>query len=70
MDSCDVHVVYKSQNVCFSLVIVKSSGPTLMGRNWLEVLQLDWNEISLLSSNSLVSLDNVIQKHEIVFQDG
>ena len=68
--SFDVDVVYKSQNVHLSLVVVKGSGPTLIGRNWLEVLQLDWKEIFNLSSNSSVSLDSVIQKHETVFQDG
>jgi len=43
--SFDVNVVYKSQSVQLSLVVVKGSGTALMGRNWLEVLQLDWKEI-------------------------
>ena len=35
--SFNVNVVYKSQSIQLPLVIVKGSGPTLMGHNWLEV---------------------------------
>jgi len=39
--SFNVNVVYKSQSIQLPLVIVKGLGPTLMGRNWFEVLRLD-----------------------------
>ena len=47
------------------------SGPTLMGRNWLQVLSLDWQENFHLhnSSNSTHSLHSVLEKHPDVFRE-
>jgi len=41
-----------------------------MGRNWLEVLQLDWREIFHLPSQDVAPLENVLDKHKSVFQEG
>ncbi len=41
----DVPVSYGSQSVTLSLVIAKGPWPTLMGRDWLRRIHLDWPEI-------------------------
>ena len=63
--SLQVNVVYISQTHTLPLVTVKGSGPTLMGRNWLQVLSLDWQETFHLhnASNSTHSLHSVLEKH-------
>ena len=52
------------------LIGVKGSGVTLMGRNWLQLFKLDWQEIFLLQSTSVSPIQQVLQKHSSVFQDG
>ena len=39
--STQVHVVHNEQVLSLPLVITQGKGPTLLGRNWLEALQLD-----------------------------
>ena len=40
----EVNVLYKDQNATLSLVIVKGRGPSLLGRDWLSVIRLDWSQ--------------------------
>ena len=37
-----VQVKHKEQTATLPLVITEGNGPTLLGRNWLEALRLDW----------------------------
>ena len=65
--SIEVAVEYQEQSAELPLVIVEGNGPTLLGRNWLKHIRLDWQGIHRLSQPSLNSL---LQKHETVFQEG
>ena len=40
-----VQLKYKNQNVTVSLLVVKGSGSSLFGRNWLSLVKLDWKKI-------------------------
>ena len=41
-------VTYKTQCHKVTLIVVKGSGLTLMGRNWLQLFNLDWQETFVL----------------------
>ena len=41
----DVDVTYKEQNANLPLVNIAGSGPSLLGRNWLYRLRLDWSQL-------------------------
>ncbi len=43
--SVDVSVNYKGKSITLPLVIVRGVGPSLLGRNWLQNVQFDWQEI-------------------------
>ena len=45
-----VHVKYGSQEAKLVLVIIQGDGPTLLGRNWLKYIKLDWNKIAVIHS--------------------
>ena len=65
---CYVSVAYKGQTVKeMPLIVVRGSGPSLMGRNWLIKLTLDWHEIHCMLSQSLQA---VLDAHQAVFQEG
>ena len=44
-----VHVRYGEQCASLVLLVVAGDGPTLLGRNWLKYIQLDWKAIHAVS---------------------
>ncbi len=48
------------------LIVVQTDGPSLPGRNWLQKIQLDWQEIHRLYDRPV---DRVLDRHSEVFQD-
>ena len=70
LGSVDVNVIYKTQHHKVPLIVVKGSGLTLMGRNWLQVFNLDWQEIFVLQSTEHSPVQPIVQKYPNVFQEG
>ena len=52
------------------LILVRDSGHTLMGCNWLQVFKLDWQEIYLLQNTTINPIQQILQKYSNVFQKG
>ena len=42
LGSLKVSVEYKGQSKTLSLLVVKGNGPSLLGKDWLGELRLDW----------------------------
>ena len=51
--SRDVQVSYETQT---AKVVVMGEGPTLLGRNWLSKIRLNWSQIHYTSSQGLHDL--------------
>ena len=49
----DVNVTYKTQCHKVPLIVVTGSGFTLMGCNWLQVFNLDWEETFVLQNTAV-----------------
>ena len=58
MGTYDVQVGYKCQSQTLPLVVVQGHGPSLLGRNWLEKIKIDWNCIYSVQEQSLSPLIN------------
>ena len=67
LGSITVQVTYQSQKSQELLLVVKGNGPTLLGRNWLHHIVLDWQQINQVLPHPVQS---VLQKHKVVFQEG
>ena len=63
-----VRVRHQDQQLELPLVIVAGSGPSLLGRDWLSQMRLDWQ--SMFATQREETLADVIQRHEEVFQEG
>ena len=50
------------------LVVVGGKGPSLLGRDWLDRLRLDWREVRMLNTTP-DSLEAVLVKHSDLFRD-
>lgn len=62
-----VKVQYDQQEATLSLLVVQGNGPSLLGRDWLQQLQLNWQKIHSLHS---CSLQEVLQRHADIFEEG
>ena len=63
----NVEVVYGHQQLTLPLLVIKGNGPSLLGRDWLSELKLNWREINTLMG---VKLDEILAQHKEVFQEG
>ena len=64
---CNVNIEYNGQSAQLPLLVVGGSGPTLLGRDWLSQIRLDWHQIHHVHS---ASLQNLLARYPAVFQDG
>ena len=64
--STDVQVVYQGQTAILPLVVVKGDGPTLLGRNWLTKIKLNWDKIHYMQSPQLHDL---LSQYDELFQE-
>ena len=61
-----VHVLYQAQQAELDLLVVAGKGPSLLGRDWLENLRLDWQSIKY-STTVADDLQEILDKHSTVF---
>ena len=57
-------MTYKKHKRCLPL-LVGGNGPSLLGRNWLTVLKLEWQELYLL--NYPDNLQIILDRHKRIF---
>ena len=55
------------QTAKLELEVVEGNGPSLLGKDWLHKLQLDWKQIFQVRSDE--QLQQILSKHQAVFQD-
>ena len=68
--TCEVTVTYDNQHYHLPLEVVPGSGSTLLGKNWLEVIQLRWNRIHQLKAvNATLAVEDIIQRYPDIFKD-
>ena len=66
LGSVDVSIKYNDHSACVPLLILKGDGPTLLGRNWLHTLKLDWKAIYAVQQSN--PLQVLLQKYQAIFQ--
>ena len=66
LENIVVDVNYKQQTHKLALTMVKGDEPSLFGRNWLEVVNLDWREVNYFSSGSQsAKLQGMLEKYHV-----
>ena len=68
LGSLDVTVRYGAQKEEMSLLVVPGTGPSLLGRDWLKRIRLDWQALNQVQSTG-TSLQSILRQHDTVFRD-
>ena len=63
----DVTVQYNEQTEQLQLVVARGNGPSLLGRDWLMSLKLDWTQLCANHVCSSLSLQGILDEHSSVF---
>ena len=63
-----VNVEYETQQVARSLIVVKGSGPSLLGRDWLAEIRLDWKSLCVHQTLTERPLKDILKRHESFFR--
>ena len=63
-----VKVSYGEQNAKLSLYVVEGQGPSLMRRDWIRQIRLDWKSIGMVSIAS--KTEALLDKYAEVFEEG
>ena len=67
----EVQVKYRSYSGTHTLYVVQGEGPTLLGRDWLQHIQLDWKSLGVAHvARKPATLSEVLSVHEEVFAGG
>nr|MCH9717641.1 DDE-type integrase/transposase/recombinase [Gammaproteobacteria bacterium] len=59
-------VRYQDQELPLLFIVAGKDGPSLLGRNWLHSLRLDWNTVLSLKN---INLTSVLENHSQIFDD-
>ena len=63
----DVQVEHNNQVADLPLIVTKGTGPSLLGRNWLAALKLNWEEI--LEVKTARTIQGILEDHSELFRD-
>ena len=63
----NMRVKYRDQKEKLVLVVVEGDGPSLLGRNWLKYIRLDWNNIFTVRTAKMKPLNTLLQRHQPLF---
>ena len=75
MGIADVEVDYEGQRKKLPLVVTPGDTPTLLGRNWLKQLQIDWNrvfsvfQVKEIKDGRPEQLNEVLERNKDVFKE-
>ena len=68
-----MNVKYEGQVKVLTVIVTPGSGPSLLGRNWLRHIRLNWkqifNELKLSEENESVELNSILNKYAAVFKE-
>ena len=64
----DADVVYEGQQKPLKLMVVAGQGPSLLGRNWLQHIILNWKQIKAVTVE-VPELSGLLDEYEDIFKD-
>ena len=60
---------YQEKEKILNLIVVKRTGPSLMGRDWLNEIRLVWWSLNRLETQTSTTLQKLLERHAEVFKE-
>ena len=67
MGSLRVRVHHGGQDINLPLTVVKGNGPSLLGRDWLGLLRIDWEQVRQIGASAL---ERLLDSKKKLFEPG
>lgn len=67
LGSLEVEVHYQDQSTKLTLTVAECDGPSLLGRDWLQCIRLDWSQVHSASTSNL---EKMLDQKKTLFQPG
>ena len=58
---------YQDQRTKLTLTVAECDGPSLLGRDWLQCIRLDWSQVHSASTSNL---EKMLDQKKTLFQPG
>ena len=68
--AAEVTVKYRDQTAQVTLTVVEGQGASLLGRDWLQHLRLDWRSLNQVTQDSYSELETILCTHSALFYEG
>ena len=65
----EVNVEYGKQKEVLILIVVKGNGPSLLGKNWLTHICLDWKRIAAVTAVQDTNLQSLLERYANLFKE-
>ena len=69
LGSIEVEVEYSEQKKKLNLLVVAGEGPSLLGRDWLSHIRLDWSTLNHIQTAAISACQKILDQHKILFKD-
>ena len=63
----EVNVEYQNQKKQLTLLVVAGDGPSLLGRDWLTHIKIDWSNLYNIQCETV---DHLLEQHKVLFSEG
>ena len=68
--SITVNVGYDNKMYTLDLIVVKGSGPSLLGRDWLRIIPIDWSYLKHIRASPSPKCQEIInRRHPTIFKE-
>ncbi len=68
--AAEVTVKYRDQTAQVTLTVVEGQGASLLGRDWLQHLRLDWRSLNQVTQDSYSELETILCTHSALLSEG
>ena len=69
LGAIEVEVTHNEQKKQMNLLVVAGDGPSLLGRDWLSHIRLDWSTLNRIQSTATSACQEMLDQHNALFKD-
>ena len=62
-------LLYNGQHEQLNLLVVEGESPSLLGRDWLNHIKLDWSKLNHVQATSKSGCQEILDKHQLLFKN-